>query len=74
MSTQATMEQRLAAVEQDVCNLRRELSQLLAQRETPAEWLKRVSGSMKDEPAFDEVLKYGRAFREADWPAEDGQP
>ena len=39
---------------------------------TPApDWLERVIGSMKDEPAFDEVLAYGRAIREADRPTEE---
>jgi len=35
------------------------------------DWLDRVIGSMKDEPAFDKVLDYGRAIRQADRPAED---
>jgi hypothetical protein len=29
---------------------------------------------MKDEPAFDEVLAYGRAIRQADRPADDKAP
>lgn len=40
----------------------------------PADWLDRVIGSMKDEPAFDEILAHGRAIREADRPAEDQSP
>jgi hypothetical protein len=33
--------------------------------------LDRVIGSMKDEPAFDEVLAHGRAIRQADRPPDD---
>jgi hypothetical protein len=36
--------------------------------------LERVIGSFKDEPAFEEVLEYGRALRQADRPAEDDGP
>jgi hypothetical protein len=38
------------------------------------DWLDRVIGSMKDEPAFEEALAYGRAIRHADRPAEDQSP
>jgi hypothetical protein len=43
-------------------------------RQPAADWLDRVIGSMKDEPAFDEVLAHGRAMRQADRPAEDQSP
>jgi hypothetical protein len=43
-------------------------------RQSPADWLDRVIGSMKDEPAFDEVLAHGRSIRQADRPAEDHAP
>jgi hypothetical protein len=33
--------------------------------------LAQVTGSFKDEPAFAEVLEYGRAFRQADRPPEE---
>jgi hypothetical protein len=36
--------------------------------------LDRVIGSMKDEPAFDDVLAFGRAIRHADKPAKDQAP
>ena len=38
---------------------------------TTGDWLDRISGSLANEPAFAEVLKYGREFRESDRPAED---
>jgi hypothetical protein len=42
-------------------------------RDPAPDWLERVIGSMKDEPAFDEVLAHGRAIRQADRPADDHQ-
>jgi hypothetical protein len=67
MSVDASIEQRLAAVELAVADIQR---RLLVQAPA-ANWLERVTGSFKDEPAFDEVLEYGRAFRAADRPPED---
>jgi putative addiction module component (TIGR02574 family) len=32
------------------------------------DWLGRFKGSFRDEPAFDEVISLGRAFRDADRP------
>jgi hypothetical protein len=46
---------------------------LKARRPAP-DWLERVIGSMKDEPAFNDVLAYGRAIRQADMAAEDQLP
>jgi hypothetical protein len=65
-----TVEQRLTALEQAV----RELQHAMTARKPAADWLDRVIGSMKDEPAFDEVVAYGRAIREADRPAESESP
>jgi hypothetical protein len=65
-----SLESRLAAVEEAV----RELQDLVKARKPAANWLERVTGSMKDEPAFEEVLAYGRALRQADRPAEDSCP
>jgi hypothetical protein len=66
----ATLEQRMTALEEAVCELR----EATKARKPAADWLDSVIGSMKDEPAFDEVVALGRAIREADWPAEDRAP
>lgn len=66
----ANLEQRMTALEAAV----RELQQAMQQRKPAADWLERVVGSMKDEPAFEEVLAHGRAIRQADRPAEDQAP
>jgi hypothetical protein len=64
-----TIEERLTAVENAVAHLQ----QLIASRTPAPNWLERVTGSMRDEPAFEEVLEYGRAIRQADRPPEDAQ-
>jgi hypothetical protein len=66
----ATLEQRMAALEDAM----RELQESMKARTPAPDWLDRVIGSMKDEPAFDEVLAYGRAIRQADRPADDQAP
>jgi hypothetical protein len=63
----ATLEQRMTAVENAV----RELQEAMRNRQPAADWLDRVIGSMKDQPAFDDVLALGRAARLVDRPAED---
>ncbi len=66
--SQGTLEERMTRLEQAVYGLR----QVICARQSPTDdWLDHVVGSMKDEPAFDEVLAYGRAIRESDRPAEE---
>lgn len=64
------LEERVTAVEQAV----RSLQEAISVRRLAPDWLDRVVGSMKDEPAFDEVLSHGRAARQADRPAEGDSP
>ena len=70
MSVEATIEERLAAVEAAVAELR---NHLFIQPPAP-DWLEQVIGSFKDEPAFDEVIAYGRAIRKGELSAEDIDP
>ncbi len=67
---EATLDQRMTAMEVAV----RELQDRMKARETAPDWLDRVIGSMKDEPAFDDALAYGRSIRQADRPVDDGGP
>jgi hypothetical protein len=67
---EATLEQRMTALEQAV----RDLQEAMRTRKPAPDWLDRVIGSMKDEPAFEEVLAHGRTIRQADRPAEDQSP
>ncbi len=59
MTTNASLEERLAAVEAAIVELQQ---QTAASQQT--NWLHQVTGSFKDEPAFDEILAYGRAIRQ----------
>jgi hypothetical protein len=67
MATNRQIEQRLAAVEHAVS----ELQERLANLPPAGSWLEQIIGSFKDEPAFEEVLEYGRAIRSVDRPPED---
>jgi hypothetical protein len=64
---EVALEQRMLELEQSV----RELQELVRARQPAADWLDRVIGSMKEEPAFDDVLAHGQTFRHADVPSED---
>ena len=68
MSKNTSFEQRLAAVEAAVVDLQKQL----ADSQSP-NWLQQVTGSFKDEPAFEEVLAYGRAIRQVDYPLAENQ-
>ncbi len=68
--SEATLEQRMTVLEQTVCQMQKAIDA----RQPAPDWLNRVIGSMKDEPAFDEVLAHGRAIRQADRPAEEQAP
>ncbi|NJR62703.1 MAG: hypothetical protein HC769_30265 [Cyanobacteria bacterium CRU_2_1] len=61
MATNTSLEERLAAVEAAIAELRKQLS-----TSQPTNWLQQITGSFKDEPAFEEVLAYGRAIRQGD--------
>ena len=57
MPAEAVIEQRLTAVETAIADIRRQLP-------PPASgWLDQLIGSQADEPAFDDVVALGRAFR-----------
>jgi hypothetical protein len=70
MPPEAPIEQRLSAVEAAVADLQRRLP---LSPSAPI-WLEQVIGSFKDEPAFAEVLAYGREFRAASRPPGNNGP
>jgi len=61
MSMNALLEERLASIEVAVAELQRQLRIV-----QPTNWLEQITGSFEDEPAFEEVLAYGRAIRKED--------
>ena len=71
MTTHAQLEARLTAVETALRAIQRRLATL-----PPApHWLDEISGACKDDPAFEEVIAFGRAFREAQpYPDDPGAP
>ena len=60
-----TVEQRLLALEREVAEIKSRLGTAPAQP-ADADWVSAISGSMKDDPEFDEVVKLGREIRRAD--------
>lgn len=66
MSTLAELEKRLEIVEQ-------QLSALRHQSNPPASnWIEEIAGILQNDPTFDEVVRYGREYREAQPCPEDG--
>lgn len=61
MATNASLEERLAAVESVIAELQK---QVVAPQ--PMNWLQQITGSFKDEPAFEGILAYGQAIRQGD--------
>lgn len=60
MAPNTSLEERLAAVEAAIAELQKQIAT------PPTNWLQQITGSFKDEPAFEEVLAYGRAIRQGD--------
>ncbi|MBV9389985.1 MAG: hypothetical protein JOZ78_26480 [Chroococcidiopsidaceae cyanobacterium CP_BM_ER_R8_30] len=61
MATNTFLEERLAAVEAAIAELQK---QIVIPQST--NWLQQITGSFKNEPAFEEILAYGRAIRQGD--------
>ena len=69
MSEESTLEQRVAALEKTVAELR----QQLANGCSGLDFARQVPARLKDNPALEETLAHGRAFRWSDRPAEEGE-
>jgi hypothetical protein len=63
-----TIEQRLENVEKELAELKDEVKTLIP----PQNWMSAVTGTFKNDPEFDEVLRLGRELREADRAKESG--
>ena len=68
MHEQQTLEQRVAALEQEVADLKK---QLRAPESDNGDWVERMSGSMKDYPEFDEVIRLGAEWRRSQLPPDE---
>jgi hypothetical protein len=69
MPPPTTIEERLARVEKDLAQLRSQV-----RRFRPGKgWIEKVTGSFKDDPDFEEILRLGAEIRRADRPGPDDQ-
>ncbi|MFO8039990.1 MAG: hypothetical protein R6U67_11135 [Sodalinema sp.] len=66
MTFNASLEKRLASVEAAVTEIRRHIESQNQDTENSQNWLDQMTGSFEDEPAFDEVIKYGQSIRQGD--------
>ena len=67
MARESRLGQRLAAVEHAIAEIRRRL----AGGPAPSNGIDKLIGSITDEAAFRAALQFGRAFRQADRPADE---
>jgi hypothetical protein len=67
MTQETLIEQRLAAIERTLEEIKQRLD--IVQRKP--NWTDRVQGIISDREAFEEALEYGRQFRQSDRPADD---
>ena len=68
MLDEALLERRLKIIEQEIADLKRKSES----NSISGNWLDKLIGSISDESAFLEALEYGRAFRQADKPNDEG--
>jgi len=62
MLPQSTLEERVAHMEKDLAELRTELHRL----RSGGGWIDKITGSFKDDPDFEEILRLGQEIRRAD--------
>jgi hypothetical protein len=55
-----SIEERLAILEKEVAELKR------GKVQDKGNWIRKISGSFKDDPEFGEILRLGREIREAE--------
>ncbi len=61
MTTNTSLEERMAAVEAAITQIKKQITYRKSNN-----WLQEISGSFKDEPAFEEILALGQAIRRGD--------
>lgn len=55
------LESRVTSLEREVCELRTKLGE-----QTNVPWYRQILGAFKDDPVFDEIVRLGAEYREAD--------
>lgn len=61
MTTNTSLEERMAAVEAAITQIQQQIDYPKS-----SNWLEQISGSFKDELAFEEILALGQAIRRGD--------
>jgi hypothetical protein len=61
MAIEASLAERLAVLEEAIARLQQQV-----RLEHQSNWVEQITGSFKDEPAFEQVLAYGHAIRQGD--------
>ena len=59
------LEKRVSQLEQEVCLLKSQATEPSGQP-----WWERVAGRFENDPAFDEIVRLGREYRESQLPEE----
>ena len=62
-----TIEVRLAKVERELAILKARTGE----NSTKANWIEKITGSFRDDPDFDEIVRLGKEMRDAELPEED---
>ena len=62
-----TIEVRLAKVERELAILKARTGE----NGTKANWIEKITGSFKDDPDFDEIVRLGKEMRDAELPEKD---
>jgi hypothetical protein len=60
-SSRSDLEQRVAALEAEVGNLKRKVATL----DTVQPWWEQIVGTFEDDPIYEEAMKRGRQYRES---------
>jgi hypothetical protein len=61
-----TVEERLENLEKELAELKGEVKSLIPR----PNWISAICGTFKDDPEFDEILRLGKEFRDANQPKE----
>ncbi|MCT7975545.1 hypothetical protein [Laspinema olomoucense] len=61
MTSNSSLEERMAAVEAAITEIQEQIAPTQSMN-----WLEQITGSFKDEPAFEEILALGQAIRGGD--------
>ena len=64
MSDSTTVEQRLTQIERELS----ELKSFVKRLDHKDNWVDAIKGTFKDDPEFEEILRLGKAIRDADEP------